>query len=79
MKGKYKSLMKKHVSLQESYEELKTTHENLLDTHDKIKEAHNSHISQETNKVNVAIGITCNLIDDVPKVDKVSKSSISTS
>jgi hypothetical protein len=79
MKGKYKSLMKKHVSLQESYEELKTTHENLLDTHDKIKEGHDSHISQETNKVNVAIGITCNLIDDVPKVDKVSKSSISTS
>jgi hypothetical protein len=27
MKGKYKSLRKKHVSLQESYEELKTSHE----------------------------------------------------
>jgi hypothetical protein len=30
MKGKYKSLRKKHVSLQESYEELKTSHENLF-------------------------------------------------
>jgi hypothetical protein len=26
MKGKYKSLRKKHVSLQESYEDLKTSH-----------------------------------------------------
>jgi hypothetical protein len=79
MKGKYKSLRKKHVSLQESYEELKTSHENLLDTDKKLKEAHNSHISQEANKVNVDVGITCDLIDDMPKVDKVSKSSISTS
>jgi hypothetical protein len=29
--------------------------------------------------VNVNVGITCDLIDDMPKVDKVSKSSISTS
>jgi hypothetical protein len=79
MKGKYKSLWKKHVSLQESYEELKTSHETLLDTHEKLKEAHKSHISQEANEVNVDIGITCDLIDDMPKIDKVSKSSISTS
>jgi hypothetical protein len=79
MKEKYKSLRKKYVSLQESYEELKTSHENLLDTHEKFKEAHNFHISQETNKVNVDVGITCDLIDDMPKIDKVSNSSISTS
>jgi hypothetical protein len=79
MKGKYKSLRKKHVHLQESYEELKTSHKNLLDTHKKLKEAHKSHISQEGNKVKVDIGITCDLVDDIPKIDKVSKSSISTS
>jgi hypothetical protein len=79
MKGNYKSLRKKRISLQESYEELMTSHENLLDTHEKLKEAHNSYISQEANKVNVDVGITCDLIDDMPKVDKVSKSSISTS
>jgi hypothetical protein len=79
MKGKYKSLRKKYISLQESYEELKTSHENLLDTHEKLKEAHNSHISQEANKVKVYVGITCDLIDDMSKIDKVSKSSISTS
>ncbi|WP_428028762.1 hypothetical protein, partial [Arcobacter sp.] len=48
-------------------------------THEKLKEAHNSHISQEANKVKVDVGITCDLIDDMPKIDKVSKSSISTS
>jgi hypothetical protein len=79
MKGKYNSLRKKHVSLQESYEELKTTHENLLDTHEKLKEAHKSDISQEANKVEVDVDITCDLIDDMAKIDKVSKSSISTS
>jgi hypothetical protein len=79
MNGNYKSLRKNHISLQESYEELMTSHENLLDTHEKLKEAHNSYISQEANKVNVDVGITCDLIDDMPKVDKVSKSSISTS
>jgi hypothetical protein len=79
MKGKYKNLRKKHVSLQESYEELKTSHENLLDTHEKLKEAHNFHISQEANKVKVDIGITCDLVDDMPKIDKVFKSSISAS
>jgi archaellum component FlaC len=79
MKGKYKSLRKKHTSLQESYDELKTTYEALLDTHEKLKKAHNSHISQEANKVNVDVAITCDLIDDMPKIDKVSKSSISTS
>jgi hypothetical protein len=78
MKGKYKSLRKKHVSLQESYEELKTSHENLLDTHEKLKDAHNSHISQESNKVKVDVGITCELLDDMPNIDEVSKSSIST-
>jgi hypothetical protein len=79
IKGRYKNLKKKHVSLQESYEELKTSHENILDTHEKLKEAHNSHISQEANKVKVDVGITCDLLDDMPKIDKVSKSSISTS
>jgi hypothetical protein len=79
IKGKYKNLKKKHVSLQESYEELNTSHENLLDTHEKLKEAHNSHISQEANKVKVDVGITCDLLDVMPKIDKVSKSSISTS
>jgi hypothetical protein len=79
VKGRYKNLKKKHVSLQESCEELKTSHENLLDTHEKFKEAHNSHISQESNKVKVDVGITCDLLDDMPKIDKVSKSSISTS
>jgi hypothetical protein len=79
MKGKYKSLRKKHVSLQESYEELKTSHENLLDTHEKFKEAHSSHISQEASKVKVDVGITCDLLDDMSKIDEVSKSSISTS
>jgi hypothetical protein len=79
MKGRYKSLNKKHVSLQESYEELKTSHENLLNTHEKLKESHDSHIFQEANKVKVDVGITCDLIDDMPKVDRVSKSSISTS
>jgi hypothetical protein len=79
MKERYKNLKKKHVSLQESYVELKKSHENLLDTHEKFKETHNSHISQEANKVKVDIGITCDLLDDMPKIDKVSKSSISTS
>jgi archaellum component FlaC len=79
MKGKYKSLRKKHVSLQESYEDLKTSHKNLLDTHERVKEAHNSHISQEANKVKVDVGISYDLIDDISKIDKVSKSSISTS
>jgi hypothetical protein len=79
MKGKYKNLNKKYVSLQESYEELKTFDENLLDTHEKFNEAHNSHISQEANKVKVNVGITCDLLDDMSKIDKVSKSSISTS
>jgi hypothetical protein len=79
MKVKYKSSRKKHVSLQESYEMLKTSHENLLDTHEKLKEAHKSHISQEANKVKVDVGINCDLIDDMPKIDKVSKSSVSTS
>jgi hypothetical protein len=79
MKGKYKSLRKKDVSLQESYEELKASHKNLLDTHEKLKEAHKSHISQEANKVKVDVGITYDLIDDMPKIDKVSKSSIFTS
>jgi hypothetical protein len=51
----------------------------FLDTHEKLKEAHNSHISQEANKVKVDIGITCDLIDDMPKVDRVSQYSISTS
>jgi hypothetical protein len=50
-----------------------------LDTHEKLKEAHNSHVTQEANKVNVDVGITCDLIDDMPKIDKVSKSIISTS
>jgi archaellum component FlaC len=79
MKGRYNNVKKKHVSLQESYEELNTSHENLLDTHEKLKEAHNSHISQEANKVKVDVGLTCDLFDDMPKVDRVSKSSISTS
>jgi hypothetical protein len=79
MKEKYKNLRKKHVSLQEFYEELKSSHENLLDTHEKLKEAHNSHISQEANKVKVDIGITCDLLDDMTKIDEVLKSSISTS
>jgi hypothetical protein len=79
IKGKYKNLKKKHVSLQESYEELKTSDENLLDTHEKLNEAHNSHISQQTNKVKVNVGITCDLLDDMSKIDKVLKSSISTS
>jgi hypothetical protein len=79
IKGKYKNLRKKHVSLQDSYEELKVSHENLLDTHEKLKVSHNSHISQEANKVKVDVGITCDLIDDMPKIDEVSKSSISTS
>jgi hypothetical protein len=79
MKWKYKSLRKKHVSLQESYEELKTSHENLLHTHEKLKEAHNSHISQEANKVKVDVGITSGLLDDMTKIDEVSKSIISTS
>jgi FtsZ-binding cell division protein ZapB len=79
IKGRYKNLKKKHVSLQESYDELKTSHENLLDTHEKLKEVHNSYISQEANKVKVNVDITCDLLDDVPKLDKVSKSSISTS
>jgi carboxypeptidase C (cathepsin A) len=79
MKGRYKNLKKKHISLQESYEELKTSHENLLDTHRKLKEAHNSHIYQEANKVKVDVGITCDMLYDMPNVDKVSKSSISTS
>jgi hypothetical protein len=79
MKGKYKSLRKKHVSLQESYEELKTSHENLLDTHEKLKEAHNFHISQEANKGKVDVAITCDLVDDMPKIDNVSKFSISNS
>jgi hypothetical protein len=78
MKGKYKNLKKKHVSLQESYDEVKTSHENLLNTHEKLKEAHNSHISQEANKVKVNVGITCDLFDDMSKIDKISKSSIST-
>jgi hypothetical protein len=71
MKERYKNLKKKHVSLQESYEELKTSHENLLDTHEKLKEDLNSHISQEDDKVKVDIGITCDLLDDMPKIDKV--------
>jgi hypothetical protein len=75
----YKSLRKKHVSLQESYEELNTSHKNLLYTLEKFKEAHNSHISQEANKVKVNASITCDLLDDMPKIDKISKSSISTS
>jgi hypothetical protein len=79
MKGRYKNLKKKHVSLQEFYEELKTSHENLLDTHEKLKETHHSHISQEANKVKVNVAITCDLFDDMPKIDEVSKSSISTS
>jgi archaellum component FlaC len=79
MKGRYKNLKKKHVSLQESYEELKISHKNLLNTHEKLKEDHNSHISQEVNKVKVDIGITYDLLDDMAKIDKVSKSSISTS
>jgi hypothetical protein len=79
MKGRYKNLKKKHVSLQESYEEVKTSHKNLLDTHEKLKEAYNSHISQEANKVKVNVGITCDLLDDMPNIDNVSKSSISTS
>jgi hypothetical protein len=64
-------LKKKHVSLKEIYEELKTSHENLLDTHEKLKKAHNSHISQEANN--------CDLLDDMPNIDKLSKSRISTS
>jgi archaellum component FlaC len=79
MKGRYKNLKKKHVSLQESYEELKTSHENLFDAHERLKEAHNSHISQEANKVKVDVGITCDLLDNMPKIDKVLKSNISTS
>jgi hypothetical protein len=64
-------LKKKHVSLQESYEELKISRENLLDTNEKLKEAHNSHVSQEANKVKVDVGITCDLLDDMPKIDKL--------
>jgi archaellum component FlaC len=79
MKGRYKNLKKKFVSLQESYEELNTSHENLLDTNEKLKKAHNSHISQEANKVKVNVGIICDLLEDIPNIDKVSKSSISIS
>jgi hypothetical protein len=79
MKGKYKSLRKKPASLQESYKELNISHENLFDTHEKLNEAHNFHISQEANKVKVDVGITCDLVNDIPKIDKVSKSSIPTS
>jgi hypothetical protein len=75
LKGKYKSLRKKHVSLQESYEELKTSHENLLDTHEKLKEAQNSHISQEAKKVKVDVGITCDLLDGMPKIYQVISTS----
>jgi hypothetical protein len=42
-----------------------------LDTHEKLKEDHNSHIPQEADKVKVDFGITCYLIDDMPKIDKV--------
>jgi hypothetical protein len=50
-----------------------------LDTHEKLKEAHNFYISQEVNKVKVDVDITCDLVDDMSKIDKVSKSSISIS
>jgi hypothetical protein len=73
MKLKYKSLRKKFISLQESYDELKTSHGNLLYTHEKLKEAHNSHITQEANKVKVGVGITCDLLDYMPKIDEVLK------
>jgi hypothetical protein len=43
-----------------------------------LKEAHNFHISQEANKVKVDVGITCDLLADMPKIDKISKTSIST-
>jgi hypothetical protein len=79
MKERYKDLKKKYVSLQESYEELNTSHENILDTHEKLKEAHNSHISQEANKVKVNVVITCDFLDNMSSINKVSKSSISTS
>jgi hypothetical protein len=79
MKGKYRDLKKNHASRQDSYEELKTSHENLLETHEKFKEAHNSHISQEVNKVKVNIDTTCDLLDDLPSVEKMSKSSTYTS
>jgi hypothetical protein len=79
MKGRYKNLKKKHVSLQESYEERKTSNVNLLDAHEKLKEAHNSYISHEANMVKVDVGITCDLLDDMPQIENVSKSSISTS
>jgi hypothetical protein len=79
MKGRYKNLKKKHVSLQKSYEELKASHENILDAHEKLNEAHNSHISKEANKLKVDVVITCDLLDDVSNIDKISKSSISTS
>jgi archaellum component FlaC len=79
MKRKYRDLKKKHASLQDSYEELKTSHENLLETHQKVKEAHNSHISQEANKVKVNVGTTCDLLDDLPSIETISKSSNSTS
>jgi hypothetical protein len=52
---------------------------NLLDTHEKLKEAHNSHISQEANKVKVNVVITCDFLDNMSSINKVSKSSISTS
>ena len=68
-KSKFKVLEKMYNSLKDSFEELKVAHDSLL-----LKNIEKSHSH---------VGTTCNLMDEMPKVDvalnEKSMSSISTS
>lgn len=58
---RFKVLEKEHISLQNNYDVLKDEHETLL--------------LNELKKSNVNIGITCNLIDDLPCIASISCNS----
>ena len=68
-KSKFKVLKKEYISLKDSYEELKEAHDSLL-----LKDIEKSHSH---------VGITCNLMNEMPRVEiasnAISMSSTSTS
>ena len=63
-KSKFKVLKREHMSLQKSCEELKEAHDLLL--------------QESKKKSSTSIGISCNILNEMPSVEKVT-SSMSTS
>ena len=82
MKDLYEELKQSHEDLKESHEKLKMSHEIFSETHEKLKKAYDSLVINVSKNAKVDIGITCDLIDDMPCVSSsfiASKIDMSTS